>query len=126
MSHFSTVKTRFQNGFYLKKALNELKITFNEQHFTNSETKLPYINFVIPQSNNHDIQFAWNGQNYELVADLSYWKQPSTIESFIDKVAQSYAVEGIFGESQKMGFQTNKCETTLQGSQVLILERWNP
>jgi hypothetical protein len=31
MSHFTHIKTRFQNLFYLEKALNKLNITHKEQ-----------------------------------------------------------------------------------------------
>jgi hypothetical protein len=38
MSHFTHIKTRFQNLFYLEKALNKLNITHKEQetNVTNS------------------------------------------------------------------------------------------
>lgn len=125
MSHFTHMKTRFQNLFYLEKALNRLNIVHEEKNFTNSELKSTNINLVIPQSNGYDIEFAWNGQEYELVVDMSYWEQPYPIESFIDKVAQQYAGEVIIGESQKTGFQPIKYQQNADGSNTLILERWN-
>jgi hypothetical protein len=117
------MKTRFQNLFYLEKALNRLNIVYNEQADTvlnSSQTTL-----VIPQSNGYDIKFAWNGQEYELVVDMSFWEQPYPIESFIDKVAQQYAGEVIIGESQKTGFQPIKYQQNADGSNTLVLERWN-
>lgn len=125
MSHFTHIKTRFQNLFYLKKALNVLNIDHQEQNSTNSEIESTTVNLVIPQSNGYDIKFAWNGQEYELIVDISYWKQPYPIESFIDKIAQQYAGEVIIGESQKLGFQPIKYQQTLDGSNTLVLERWN-
>jgi hypothetical protein len=125
MSHFTHIKTRFQNLFYLKKALNGLNIIHDEQNFTNSEIEEKNVNLVIPQSNGYDIKFDWNGQEYELIVDISYWKQPYPIESFIDKVAQQYAGEVIIGESQKLGFQPIRYQQTVDGSNTLILERWN-
>jgi hypothetical protein len=119
------MKTRFQNLFYLGKALNRLNIIHEEKNFTNSETKLTTPNLIIPQSNGYNIEFAWNGQEYELVVDMSYWEQPYPIESFIDKVAQQYAGEVIIGESQKTGFQPIKYQQNADGSNTLILERWN-
>jgi hypothetical protein len=119
------MKTRFQNLFYLEKALNRLNIVHEEKIFTSSEVKPTNINLVIPQSNGYDIEFAWNGQEYELVVDMSYWEQPYPIESFIDKVAQQYAGEVIIGESQKTGFQPIKYQQNADGSNTLILERWN-
>jgi hypothetical protein len=125
MSHFTHIKTRFQNLFYLEKALNRLNIVHQEKNTNNSNLELSKINLVIPQSNGYDIEFAWNGQEYELIVDMSYWKQPYPIESFIDKVAQQYAGEVIIGESQKTGFQPIKYQQNADGSNTLILERWN-
>lgn len=123
MSHFTHMKTRFQNLFYLGKALNRLNIAHEEKNVSNSESS--NINLVIPQSNGYDIEFAWNGQEYELVVDMSYWEQPYPIESFIDKVSQQYAGEVIIGESQKTGFQPIRYQQNADGSNTLILERWN-
>jgi Protein of unknown function (DUF1257) len=125
MSHFTNIKTRFQNLFYLEKALNRLNIVHQEKNTNNSNLELSKINLVIPQSNGYDIEFAWNGQEYELIVDMSYWKQPYPIESFIDKVAQQYAGEVIIGESQKTGFQPINYQKNNDGSTTLILERWN-
>jgi Protein of unknown function (DUF1257) len=125
MSHFTHIKTRFQNLFYIKKALNRLNIAHEEKILTNSDLKTAVTNLVIPQSNGYDIEFMWNGQNYELVVDISYWEQPYPIESFIDKVAQQYAGEVIIGESQKTGFQPIKYKQNIDGSNTLVLERWN-
>jgi hypothetical protein len=123
MSHFTHMKTRFQNLFYLEKALNRLNIVHKEQKTNNLESSNK--NLIIPQSNGYDIEFAWNGQEYELIVDISYWEQPYPIESFIDKIAQQYAGEVIIGESQKTGFQPIKYQQNADGSNTLILERWN-
>lgn len=123
MSHFTHMKTRFQNLFYLEKALNRLNIVHEEQKTNNLESSNK--NLMIPQSNGYDIEFAWNGQEYELIVDMSYWEQPYPIESFIDKIAQQYAGEVIIGESQKTGFQPIKYQQNADGSNTLILERWN-
>ena len=118
MSHFTHMKTSFQNLFYLEKALNRLNIEYNEQEKTKNS-------IVIPQSNGYDIEFVWNGQVYELVVDLSFWEQPYPVESFIEKVSKQYAGEVIIGESHKMGFQPVKYQRNIDGSNTVILERWN-
>lgn len=123
MSHFTYIKTRFQNLFYLEKALNRLNIVHKEQEKIISTSNTT--NLVIPQSNGYDIEFVWNGQEYELVVDMSFWEQPCPIESFIDKIAQQYAGEVIIGESQKIGFQPIKYQKNADGSNTLVLERWN-
>ena len=127
MSHFTHMKTRFKNLVYLKKALNKLNILHKEDevNIAQQNSKSQNVNLIIPQSNGYDIEFAWNGEDYELVADLSFWEQPYHVESFIDKLAQQYAGELIIGESQKNGFQRIKYEPNADGSNTLILERWN-
>ncbi len=125
MSHFTHMKTRFQNLFYLEKALSRLNIVHKHLETTISNSNLTKTNLVIPQSNGYDIEFCWNGQEYELVVDMSFWEQPYPIESFIDRIAQQYAGEVVIGESQKIGFQPVKYQQNSDGSNTLILERWN-
>jgi hypothetical protein len=121
------MKTRFQNLFYLEKALNRLNIVHKEQEkiINTSNSEKYNKNLVISQANGYDIQFVWNGQEYELVVDMSFWEQSCPIESFIDKIAQQYAGEVIIGESQKIGFQPIKYQQNADGSNTLVLERWN-
>jgi hypothetical protein len=121
MSHFTHMKTRFQNLFYLEKALNRLNIV----HKKRSATQNSNTNLIIPQSNGYDLEFSWNGQEYELVADISFWEQAYPIENFIDRIAQQYAGEVVIGESQKIGFQPVKYQQNSDGSNTLVLERWN-
>lgn len=120
MSHFTYMKTSFQNLFYLEKALNRLNIAYRQQKETTN-----HLNLVIPQSNGYDIEFDWNGQEYQLIADMSFWEQPYPVESFIEKVAQQYAGEAIIGESQKIGFQPISYQPNADYSNTLILERWS-
>ena len=123
MSHFTHMKTRFQNLFYLEKALNRLNINYKQQETANLNST--QTNLVVPQSNGYDIEFAWNGQEYELVVDMSFWEQTYPIENFIDRIAQQYAGEVVIGESQKIGFQPVKYQQNSDGSNTLVLERWN-
>ena len=127
MSHFTHMKTCFRNLAYLEKALNRLNIKYKEQE-KNLESKNSDFytkNLVIPQSKGYDIEFVWNGKVYELVVDISFWEQPYPIESFIDKVSKQYAGEVIIGESHKMGFQPIKYQQNVDGSNTVVLERWN-
>ena len=122
MSHFTHMKTYFQNLFYLEKALNRLNINYNKQSM---DSDLSHTSLIIPQSNGYDVKFCWNGQEYELVADIHFWKQSYSIKTFIDKIGQQYAGEVVIGESQKIGFQPVKYQQNSDGSNTLILERWN-
>lgn len=124
MSHFTSMKTRFQNLIYLEKALSKLEIAHQKITTNNSNTNIQNVNIVIPQQTGYNIEFCWNGQEYELITDISYWKQPYPVEIFIDKIAQQYAGEVIIGESKKFGFQPIKYKQNIDQSTTLILERW--
>ena len=123
MSHFTHMKTRFQNLFYLEKALNKLNIVYKQEIVNDSKSS--NINLVIPQLNNYDVKFCYNGQEYDMIADINFWEQNSPVENFIDKLSQQYAGEVVIGESQKIGFQPVKYQQNSDGSNTLILERWN-
>ena len=125
MSHFTYIKTRFQNLFYLEKALSKLNINYEKQRKIIDGSNSYQTNLVIPQSNGYNVEFSWNEQEYELIADLAFWKQSSPVETFIDKISQQYAGQVIIGESQKIGFQPVKYQQNNDGSQTLVLERWN-
>merc|ERR1711878_210573 len=105
MSHFTNMKTSFQNLDYLQTALNKIEI----KHYRKQKNvEIEKDSLVIPQSNGYDIEFNWNGQEYDLVADMSFWEQPYPVENLIDKVSQQYASEVIISESQKLGFKPIK------------------
>lgn len=121
MSHFTHIKTRFQNLFYLEKALSRLNIDYKK----NISSQLSNPSLIITQSNGYDLEFLWNKQEYELVADISFWQQNYPVETFMDKIAQQYAGEVVIGESQKIGFQPIQYQQNSDGSNTLVLERWN-
>ena len=105
MSHFTNMKTRFQNLFYLEKALNRLEITHQrEKKVIDGYGSNPYsINLVIPQSNGYDVEFCWNGQEYELVVDMSFWEQPiSNRKVLLIKLLNSMQVKLLLGKVKKL------------------------
>ena len=127
MSHFTNLKTSFKNLLHLENALNKLEIPYKREKkvIEGNYSKLYNVNLVIPQSNNYDITFNWNGEEYELVLDASFWIQPYPVESFINKLAQHYANDVIVTESQKIGFQPIKSKQHVDGSNTITLQRWN-
>ena len=126
MSHFTNVEIGFQDLKYLEKTLDFLNIEYQKEINNSSSIKEKNnFNLVINQLNGNNIQFNWNGQEYDLVFDASYWEQPYSIENFIDMISQQYACEAITNESQKIGFQPVEYQQNKDGSSTLILERWN-
>ena len=127
MSHFTNLKTSFKNLLHLENALKKLEIPYQREKklIEGNNSKIYNVNLVIPQSNNYDITFNWNGEEYELVLDASFWIQPYPIESFINKLSQHYANDVIITESQKIGFQPIRSKQHVDGSNTITLQRWN-
>lgn len=127
MSHFTNLKTSFKNLLHLENALKKLEIPYKREKklIEGNNSKIYNVNLVIPQSNNYDITFNWNGEEYELVLDASFWIQPYPVESFINKLSQHYANDVIITESQKIGFQPIKSKQHVDGSNTITLQRWN-
>jgi hypothetical protein len=125
MSHFTHIKTLFQNLFYLEKALNRLNIICQQEEEIVPHSTSSHINLRVSQSNGYDIRFCWNGEEYELVADLHFWEQNYPVKVFTDQIAQQYAGEVVIGEGQKIGFQPVKYKHNSDGSNTLVLERWS-
>ena len=126
MSHFTNLKTSFKNLFHLENALNKLEIPYKREKkvIDSNNSKLYNVNLVVPQSNNYDITFDWNGEEYELVLDASFWIQPYPVESFINKLSQHYANDVIITESQKIGFQPIKSKQHVDWTNNITLQSW--
>jgi len=124
MSHFTHINTKIQNINYLKKALVNLDISFINESNNTAENLKQDNNIIIPQNNGYDLEFYWNGNEYELVTDLSFWQQKWSVETFIDKITENYANETILNEGLKQGFQKTKEINNIDGSTTLVLERW--
>ncbi|AFY69078.1 protein of unknown function DUF1257 [Thalassoporum mexicanum PCC 7367] len=128
MSHFSQIKTQIRSLEPLQAALSELGLDWKsggnyDLRGHNGESTVA--DLAIAQENGYDIGFRWNGIEYELVADLQFWKQPWTVESFLNKLSHQYAVQTVMSESQKQGFALAEQTKAEDGSVRLVLQRWN-
>ena len=127
MSHFSNIKTKIRNLNYLKAALTDIGIEWQSgpSLVRGYQGQTCTAQVVIPQGNNYDLGFSWNGQEYELVTDLQYWQQPLTVEGFLRQVTQSYAYHTVVSESSKQGFQIAEQQKNKDGSVRLVVQRWS-
>ncbi|NEQ68971.1 MAG: DUF1257 domain-containing protein [Symploca sp. SIO2D2] len=127
MSHFSNIKTQIRNLVSLEAALTDLGIDWKSGprsvrgYRNQSETA----EVVIEQDNSYDIGFSWNGQEYELVADLQYWEQPWSVDGFLNRVTQRYAYQTVMKETSKQGFQVAEEQKNEDGSIRLVVQRWS-
>ncbi len=127
MSHFTQIKTRIRDLDCLVKALDDLQIPHERGNVAvrgyRGESR--HGQLVIRQDNAHDVGFVWNGQEYELVSDLQFWQQPWTVERFVGKVSQRYAMHTVLAESAQKGFQVATQENREDGTVRLVLQRWS-
>ena len=127
MSHFSNIKTQIRNLTSLQAALSDLDIDWKAGPSTvrgyQGQTRRAQV--VIAQENDYDIGFCWNGQEYELVADLQYWQQPLSVDAFLQRITQGYAFHTVIHESSKQGFQVTEQQKNKDGSIRLVVQRWS-
>jgi hypothetical protein len=120
MSHFTNIQTCFQNLFYLEKALDKLEIpNFKTNELTNTKS------LILPQGENKNISFNWDGEAFALNVDADYWNQKYSVNHFLARITQEYATEAIVGESQKQGFKPVEIKQNEDGSRTISLQRWN-
>ncbi len=128
MSHFSTIKTKIKNKPQLVEALEllqynvmedqELKVTGT--HGIKHETVEAEVAIT------NDIGFRMDPRTgeYELVADLETWKEPISVDRFIDKVTQQYARMTIHNTVKEQGFQVEEEWEMDDNSIELTVTRW--
>lgn len=127
MSHFSQIKTQIRNLESLEDALTDLGIDWNrgQRPVRGYRGQTHDAQITIEQDNGYDIGFKWNGQEYELVADLQYWQQNLSVEGFLRQVTQRYALNTVVKESTRAGFQVAEQQKNTDGSIRLVVQRWS-
>ncbi len=127
MSHFSNIKTQIRNLDVLKTTLTKLGMDWKEgpMEVRGYQGLTANAAVVIEQENNYDLGFSWNGKEYELVTDLQYWQQPLSVDGFLQKITQGYALETVLNESAKQGFAVTEQQKNEDGSVRLVVQRWS-
>lgn len=120
-------KTSLKDLTLLQKSLSDLGVNWTTElsSVNGYKDQKHFANLVIKQNNNYDIGFAWNGFEYQLVADLQFWQQTWSVELFINKVTQRYAYHSILKATNDKGFQAIEELYQENGSIRLTLQRWN-
>jgi Protein of unknown function (DUF1257) len=101
MSHFSQIKTQLRSLPTLKAALTELGFDWKEGpcDVRGYQGMTQTAQVVIEQDNGYDIGFVWNGQSHEIVTDLQFWNQNSSVDRFLKQITQRYAYKTILQET---------------------------
>ncbi len=127
MSHFSQIKTQLRDLTALTSALSDLGIDWKDgpADVRGYQGQTQSAAVVIEQDNGYDVGFSWNGNDYELIADLQYWQQPLSVQGFINKLTQRYAYHTVLSQTTCQGFQVAEEQKQEDGSIRLVLQRWS-
>lgn len=127
MSHFSQIKTQLRNLPTLKVTLSDLGIDYKEGPCSVRGYKgmTQTAELVIEQENGYDIGFVWNGVSHEMVTDLQFWNQASSVDRFLKQITQSYAYNTILQETSQQGFNVAEQQRSKDGTIRLVLQRWS-
>ena len=120
MSHFTNIKTTFQNLSYLEKTLTKLKIPNFKK-----DPLLETSSLVWAQDKNKSLTFNWNGEAFDLKVDFDSWNQKYSVNHFLTRISQEYTTQLLISESQKYGFKPVKMNEYQDGSRTISLQRWN-
>jgi hypothetical protein len=127
MSHFSQIKTQLRDLNALQSALTDVGVDWKPgpQLVKGYRGQTHTADIAVEQENGYDIGFSWNGQEYNLVADLQYWQQPWSVEGFLNRLTQRYAYHTIVSTTTLQGFQVAEQQQQQDGSLRLVLQRWS-
>jgi hypothetical protein len=127
MSHFSQIKTQIRNLPALESALTDMGVAWKKgpEPVRGYQGQTQTAELVVEQENGYGIGFSWNGQEYELVSDLDFWKQAWSVDRFLDKVTQRYAYHTVLETATSQGFQVAQEAQNSDGSIRLVVQRWS-
>ncbi len=127
MSHFSQIKTQIRNLTALESALTDLGLDWKPgpQQVRGYRNQVREADLLVEQNNGYNFGFSWNGQEYELIADLDFWQQNWSVNRFLSQVTQRYAYHTVMNETAQKGFQVAEEQQNADGSIRLVLQRWS-
>nr|QCI06225.1 hypothetical protein [Dicranema revolutum] len=121
MSHLSHIKTSITNTQILKKTLDDLEFTYENEKMSYTTKK----DIIVKKNGTQIFNLGWNGKAYTLIADLQFWHLNITSQKLLDKITQQYSYNSIIEESKKHGFNQINTKKLLNGSLKIALQRWN-
>jgi hypothetical protein len=126
MSHFSKIKTKIYDLDILKKSLEDLGLewTNDAQQVLGYKGQTHKADIIIKQANNYDIGFVWTVGKYELVTDLMFWKQPCSIEKYVNQINQRYAFNSIVQYGEKENFNVTEFKNRQDGAICLSVTQY--
>ena len=124
MSHFTCIKTKIKERPYLIEALKELEYDIQENFLLDNPVDHAHEQVHVEVAINNDIGFKWNGNEYELVAELDAWDLDVPVSRFIEKVTQQYAKATVLATVEEQGFTLAGEHSKVNNDIELLVTRW--
>jgi len=123
MSHFTKLKTKITDKVFLKKAISDMELEYQEGKLKAKGWlwKREKADLIIPTKSGYDIGFRFNGETYDIVADWDSIKDVDQ-ETFVNTLSQRYAYNVVKETLAQQGFLLTE-EQVKNGSINLTLSR---
>ena len=125
MSHFTTLKTKLTDKDVLVKALNTLNYDTQENVLLDNPVNHKHEQVQVEVGITRYVGFKIGDDGaLHLVAELDAWKEPITIERFLEKVTQEYARETVVETVQKQGYTVVSEQKSVENTIEIVAEKW--
>jgi hypothetical protein len=125
MSHFTTLKTKLTDTNVLIKALNRLNYATEENVLLENPSDHDHKQWQVEVGITRYVGFKMGVDGtLHLVAELDAWKEPITVERFIEKVTQEYARETVMETVQKQGYTVVSEQKSVENTIEIVAEKW--
>ena len=125
MSHFTTLKTKLTDTNVLVKALNRLNYATEENVLLENPSDHDHKQWEVEVGITRYVGFKMGVDGtLHLVAELDAWKEPITVERFIEKVTQEYARETVMETVQKQGYTVVSEQKSVENTIEIVAEKW--
>ena len=129
MSHFSKIKTKIKDKDTLLKALVLLgeKVGLDKELRVGGNHRVGHETVQVEVNLGKDIGFRWNKEDniYELITDLQTWNKPISVQRFLDKITQQYALQTVTKSAEEEGFTVESIKTNPQNNSIdIVATRW--
>ena len=125
MSHFTCIKTKIIERPYLIDALKKLDYNVQENHLLINPEDHDHKQWNVEVALNDFVGFKWNGNEYELVAELDAWDLDVQVNRFIEKVTQQYARATLLDAAEEQGFTVSEENTSINNDIEIVVTRWD-
>ncbi len=123
MSHFTKLRTKITDKIFLKKAISDMELEYEEGKLKARGWlwKREKADLIIPTKSGYDIGFRFNGETYDIVADWDSIKDVDQ-ETFVNTLSQRYAYNVVKETLAQQGFLLTE-EQVKSGNINLTLSR---